>query len=51
MGVWRVGLKKMRGLKKFNINGQVRHNRGVDLKWVFVWGNPFQTNFGDIKDT
>ena len=41
-------------VKKINIDGGVRHNNGADLKWVWGGGgggNPYQSNFGDIKDT
>ena len=37
------------GLKVLIINGWVRLNGGVDLK--MGGGNPFQSNFGAIKDT
>ena len=37
------------GWKDLSINGWVRLNGGVDLK--MGGGNPFQSNFGAIKDT
>ena len=45
----------MGGWKNLIINGCVRYNGGADLKMrvggVWMWGNPFQNNFGATKDT
>ena len=45
----------MGGRKNLIINGWVRYKGGADLKLrvggVWVWGNPFQNNFGAAKDT